>query len=106
MARRGKRRSRSFWLWRNKYARYSILVLLLLFAGHVFYLDVQIKAQWETKKYADAAYVYARPLELFTSMALNQKELLYELNRLGYRLVEKPGAPGQYSYNEQSVVIF
>ena len=106
VARRGKRRSRSFWLWRNRYARYSILVLLLLFAGHVFYLDVQIKEQWEAKKYADAAYVYARPLELYTSIALNQKELLYEVNRLGYRLVEKPAAPGQYSYDEQGVTLY
>lgn len=69
--------------------RYSVfvvvlLVLLISAIGYVVYLDQTVRAQFDGKRWAVPARVYARPLELFQGMTLSPTQLAAELTELGY----------------------
>jgi penicillin-binding protein 1B len=67
-------------------------MLFLAFGTGIYmlHLDNVICAEFDTKRWALAAKVYARPLELFESMSLNADGFSQELNLLGYRNVNCP----------------
>lgn len=75
----------------------SLPVLLIAFGAYVAYLDHTVRIQFEGKRWALPARVYARPLELFQGMKLNPEILAAELNDLGYVQVTQPDGPGAYS---------
>ena len=60
---------------------------------YMLYLDSVIRAEFDQKRWAMPAKVYARPLELFESMALNADAFAEELKLLRYRDVNCPDAP-------------
>jgi penicillin-binding protein 1B len=66
-------------------------------AAYVLYLDHQVRSQFEGKRWALPAHVYARPLELFPNQALSQAQFLAELKLLGYRPVSRPTTAGSYT---------
>ena len=74
-------------------------VLLAVFGlgGYMLYLDAVIRTEFNQKRWAMPAKVYARPLELFEGMPLSADAFAQELRMLGYRDVncpiEKPPAP-------------
>lgn len=70
---------------------------LVLAALGMVYLDARITATFSDKMWELPAKVYARPLELFQGARLSAQELRYELDVLGYRKVNAPASPGQYS---------
>jgi penicillin-binding protein 1B len=72
-------------------------VALFFGVRYVTALDVQVREQFEGKRWALPARVYARPLELYTGKRLTTTVLLEELKALGYRKVSKLDAPGQYN---------
>lgn len=74
-------------------------VLGALGVGFVVYLDALIQDKFEGKRWAIPAKVYARPLELFEGAALSDRQVLFELQRLGYRKVpaDQRLSPGTYS---------
>ncbi|MEO6696802.1 MAG: transglycosylase domain-containing protein, partial [Gammaproteobacteria bacterium] len=75
----------------------SLPVVLIAFAMYVVYLDHTVRVQFEGKRWALPARVYARPLELFQDMKLNPETLAAELNDLGYVQAVQPDGPGTYS---------
>ena len=75
----------------------SLPVLLIAFGVYVVYLDHTVRVQFEGKRWALPARVYARPLELFQGMKLNPETLAAELNDLGYMQGIQPEGPGAYS---------
>lgn len=75
----------------------SLPILLIAFGVYVVYLDHTVQVQFEGKRWALPARVYARPLELFQGMKLNPEILAAELNDLGYVQVTQPEGPGAYS---------
>ncbi|TDY00094.1 penicillin-binding protein 1B [Thiohalophilus thiocyanatoxydans] len=76
--------------------RYLFVGLALVAVGYVVYLDYTIRDQFEGKRWALPAKVYARALEIYPGKQLPAAQLVQELELLGYR--ENPGqlTPGSY----------
>lgn len=60
---------------------------------YMLYLDAVIRAEFDQKRWAMPAKVYARPLELFEGMPLGADGFAQELKLLGYRDVNCPVEP-------------
>ena len=60
---------------------------------YMLYLDGVIRAEFDQKRWALPAKVYARPLELFAGMPLSADAFAQELKVLGYRDVNCPIEP-------------
>lgn len=71
--------------------------LLLLVAAYVAYLDFQVYRQFEGKRWALPARVYARPLELYAGLPLAAESFARELKTIGYRFVTAAQRPGEVS---------
>ncbi|MEO5574377.1 MAG: penicillin-binding protein 1B [Gammaproteobacteria bacterium] len=84
----------------------ALLALTIAGAGYVVYLDKTLRVQFEGKRWALPARVYARPLELFQGMNLSPGQLTAELAELGYARSEAANSPGTYqvSANELRLV--
>ena len=80
----------------RKRLRLLLLMLALVLAGYTLYLDLTVRAQFEGKRWALPARVYARPLELFPGAKLRAEQLATELAMLGYRDSGNPSDPGTY----------
>jgi len=75
----------------------GLIVGLLALGTYTLHLDSIIRTQFEGKRWALPARVYARPLELFPGMALSAEQFASELALLNYRAVETPIRPGTYA---------
>ncbi len=73
-----------------------LAAVLVLFAW-VIYLDAIIRSQFEGKRWALPATVYARPLELYVGKKLSVEQLLREIKLSGYRPVLKAQSEGTFS---------
>ncbi len=60
---------------------------------YMLYLDAVIRTEFDQKRWAMPARVYARPLELFTGMPLSADAFAQELKLLRYRDVNCPVEP-------------
>ncbi len=78
---------------RRRHFIIAALALLALFGGYVLYLDVTIRSQFEGKRWALPARVYASPLELYPGKKLSPQQLAQELSELNYRhgTLDEPG---------------
>ena len=81
------------------------LLSLLVLAGFCFYLDHRVREEFEGKRFALPARVYARPLELFEGLQLEPRQLRAELNMLGYARLQNPTAAGEYWQQSNGFVI-
>jgi penicillin-binding protein 1B len=94
--RRGRGRRRSRRTRRFPWLRLLITLVVVLVA-YGAYLDFQVYRQFEGKRWALPARVYARPLELYAGSALSADQFARELKALGYRSVRSPQSPGEVS---------
>jgi penicillin-binding protein 1B len=76
--------------------RIAGLSLLLATAAYALYLDYSVTAQFEGKRFALPARVYARPLELYPGRKLTASELTQELALLDYKDGLAPDAVGRF----------
>ena len=83
------RRSR---LW--KYLRYTLLAVALAAAGFTLYLDIRVRSEFEGRRFALPARIYARPLELHAGLRIGQADVEDELRSLGYREAPPEGEAG------------
>ncbi|WP_207063282.1 penicillin-binding protein 1B [Motiliproteus sp. SC1-56] len=90
--------------WWPLLLKLGLVVSVALIAGLV-YLDATIRSQFEGKRWALPAKVYARPLEIYQDRPLNARDLRLELDQLGYRFVSYPRRPGEASINGDRVVL-
>lgn len=103
----GKKR-RSTKCKRSKTDQYQIpysrifFALLLIFIFYVIYLDFEIRAKFDGKKWSVPARVYARPLELYVGKPLSSKQLDFELKAAGYRKVPNELKAGNFQKNGDS----
>src|SRR4051812_43873705 len=65
--------------------RFVILSALLVAAGFTFYLDFRVRSEFEGRRFALPARIYARPLELHAGVKVPQSEVVDELKDAGYR---------------------
>jgi len=63
---------------------------------YTLYLDGKVRDQFEGRRFALPARVYARPLELFAGARLSADEFARELQRLGYTQPLQASEPGHY----------
>ena len=83
-----------------------VLIFLLIFLGiYVSSLDVQVREQFEGKRWALPARVYARPLEVYTGRRISANMMIQELKALGYRKTRTLNEPGQYQYTKNNIII-
>jgi penicillin-binding protein 1B len=76
--------------------RLAALIFLLALSGYLVYLDHVVRNQFEGKRFALPARVYARPLELFAGLKLKQDQLVSELKLSRYESDPSLKAPGEY----------
>jgi len=88
--------------WVIKLSIVGLVILAILLA----YLDAQVRAKFEGKRWALPAKVYARPLELFPGLELKPKYLIQELEQVGYTRVPNIIAPGQYTVSGSEIDIY
>ena len=86
---------------RDRLLRWPVLLSLLVagvvpFFVYVLYLDAQVQTQFEGKRWALPAHVYARALELYPDQTLTAGQFAAELKMLGYRELSRPQTPGSY----------
>ncbi len=75
---------------------------MLILLAWVIYLDVIIRSQFEGKRWALPATVYARPLELYVGKKLSVEQLLREIKLSGYRPVLKAQSEGTFSLHDNT----
>ena len=94
--RAGKKRKTSA---ASKRINWKLVILALFGLGIIYtiYLDFIIRSQFEGKKWALPAQVYARPLELYSGLSISKKKFDEELRLLGYRYSYKADNPGTFS---------
>ncbi len=81
--------------------RLLLFLLLLLIAGgaaYTFWLNRRIVNEFEGKRWAIPARVFARPLELFPGERLSPENFLVELRAAGYRESTNVEQPGSYAH--------
>src|SRR4030081_2185832 len=82
-----------FW----RYARYTVLTLALLAAGFALYLDIRVRSEFEGRRFALPARIYARPLELHAGLRIAQIDVVRELQEAGYSQGPREGDPGWFA---------
>lgn len=99
-----KRRSRAARLF-----RFALLVFGLgvgLAIPWTFYLDHEVRTEFEGRKWDLPSRVYARPLELYPGLPISASALREELAAAGYNESASPARPGQFSGNARRFTIF
>ena len=84
---------------RKKLVRYlglAFLVALLVGAGFTLHLDQRVRSEFEGRRFALPARIYARPLELHAGLRMAQPDVEDELRQLGYREEAREGAFGWF----------
>lgn len=95
---------------KRSFIRFSTLFKLLftfavLAAVVLMYLDAHIRQQFEGKRWALPAKVYARPLELYAGAELSMHDLKIELQGLGYQFTQSASGPGQAAFSSSKAII-
>ena len=85
------RRSR-FW----RYFRYAFLAFALLAASFTLYLDFRVRGEFEGRRFALPARIYARPLELHAGLRITQGDVIDELRENNYREGVREGDSGWF----------
>jgi penicillin-binding protein 1B len=80
--------------WR--YAGALGIVLLVLFASYLVYLNQIIDSRFEGGAWALPSRVFARAQELYPGLKLTREQLTYELELASYLRVERQPLPGEY----------
>ena len=88
-------RHQKFW----RYLRVGFLTVALLAAGFTLYLDLRVRSEFEGRRFALPARIYARPLELHAGLRISQADIVDELRQAGYRDVPREGESGWFVRN-------
>ncbi len=91
--------------WRSTFLKICATSAALL-AAYTVYLDAVVTKQFEGKKWAIPAKVYARPLELYESKKLSPHQLQKQLKQQGYQPVRTVSRPGTFSRNGNSFIVY
>lgn len=83
-----------------------LLVLLTIFGVWMVYLDAQVRAAFDGKKWALPAKVYARPLALYPGVLLSEEQLRAELTWADYREAPVADRPGTYQRRGSEWLIY
>ncbi len=86
--------------------RWIIILLIMIFIGnYIGAIDVKVREQFEGKRWALPARVYASPLELYSGSNISPDSLNIELKALGYQYSKKLYEIGQYQRSKSKFII-
>jgi len=68
-----------------RYFTYALLLAIAAFGVFALTLDVRVRNEFEGRRFALPARIYARPLELHAGLRIAQADVEDELRELGYR---------------------
>ncbi|MGB5567978.1 MAG: penicillin-binding protein 1B [Sedimenticolaceae bacterium] len=91
--RKKQTKSRSWW----KLTLTLLVLFSLMLGGYTVYLGKTVRVNFEGKRWAVPAQVYARPLDLYAGANVSAAQLKAELRFLGYREVNKVSGPAQWA---------
>lgn len=92
-------------LLRSKWLRWLLTLLIAVSVIGLWLMDRHIRAEFEGKRWALPAKVFARPLELYAGAPLSINDLKIELQALGYQFIDSAQRPGQASVSTTHAVI-
>lgn len=102
---RKQSRLREAWMRTWPKLRNALWVFVILAAlVWIAWNDVVVRTQFDGRRWALPARVYARPLQIFPGRLLHYTDLLAELDALGYRKVATLSGSGQYVPSTKGVV--
>ena len=78
---------------------FGLLALAVLAAGYTVFLDFRVRHEFEGRRFALPARIYARPLELHVGLRIPEADVVRELDALGYRTQAREGESGWYVRN-------
>jgi penicillin-binding protein 1B len=90
---------------RRRYFRYAALALALFAVSFTAYLDFRVRSEFEGRRFALPARLYARPLELRAGLRVSQADVLDELRENNYREGRVEGDSGWYVRDGDRLVI-
>ncbi len=82
--------------WFKKTLLISFAAFTFLFLSYLGYLDYTVRHQFEGKRWAIPARVYASPLELYVGYKIKQSEFEDVLQELNYRQDQRLASDGTY----------
>ncbi|MDM8566364.1 penicillin-binding protein 1B [Candidatus Halobeggiatoa sp. HSG11] len=86
--------------------RWIIILVIMVFVGnYISGIDIKVRKQFEGKRWALPARVYASPLELYSGSNINPESLAKELKALGYQHSKQLYETGQYQRNKDKFII-
>lgn len=88
-----------------RYFGYALLLGTVALGIFAAYLDVRVRNEFEGRRFALPARIYARPLELHAGLRLSQADVLDELRELGYRDTPRPNDSGWFTRDGSEVEI-
>src|SRR6184192_1357345 len=68
-----------------RYFTYALLLAIAAFGVFALTLDVRVRSEFEGRRFALPARIYARPLELHAGLRIAQADIEDELRDLAYR---------------------
>src|SRR2546421_1318708 len=68
-----------------RYFSYALLLSIAGFLAYTLHLDLRVQREFEGRRFALPARIYARPLELHVGLRVPQADVEDELRELGYR---------------------
>ncbi|MEX1200304.1 MAG: penicillin-binding protein 1B [Methylophaga sp.] len=92
-------------LLRSKWLRWLLILLVIVSVIGLWLMDRHIRAEFEGKRWALPAKVFARPLELYAGAPLSINDLKIELQALGYQFTDSAQRPGQASVSATRAII-
>ncbi|MCH8552077.1 MAG: penicillin-binding protein 1B [Natronospirillum sp.] len=96
----------------SRWRRTGLLLLklgtvgLVLLIALVVYLDIYVRDRFEQHTWSVPARVYGAPLELRAGGELEMNEVLWWLDRMGYRPVPEVSGPGDYRVGVNDIELF
>src|SRR6266542_4327863 len=79
-----------------RYFSYALLLAVAALGAFALHLDVRVRNEFEGRRFALPARIYARPLELHAGLRIPQADVEDELRDLGYREAVREGESGWF----------
>src|SRR5688500_19028181 len=96
-------------MWQRKkivrVAGIAALSLLLVASAFTLYLDQRVRSEFEGRRFALPARIYARPLELHVGLRIAPPDLVEELKGLGYKEGPLEGETGWFARSAERLDI-
>src|SRR5205807_3886424 len=87
---------------RLRYLGWAGLALAFAVAVFTLYLDMRVRSEFEGRRFALPARIYARPLEVHVGLHVARDDVEDELRELGYATAPRD-APGWYVRGENQL---